>query len=579
MPSYWRLIRFLKYSAKDVAVKTLLMLAITATYIGQAYVIAKGVSAVFAGKPIGHITVFILAAVGCVMLRGVITPVNESFTKLLGAKIKSKIRDELLEKLYELGPGYQSRRRSGNLNSLMTDGIESMEPFLVSYVPQMLVAFITVASLVIYIATLDVVAAMIILFSVTAAVLGPHLALPVVKKSTVRYWGSYAVLNAQYIDAMQGMTTLKVFNSSGQKGKELGEDAEAFRKDSIRNTAFSLVDSAMIILFMTIGSAVSVAVGAIHTAEGSLAAASLISILFLITECFRPITDLNTYWHASYLGFSVSEGYFSIMDEPVTLIEKEDGIKKTSGYLPGVGFQEVSFTYGEDHHYALNHISIQVDPGETVAVVGKSGSGKSTMVNLLMRFYDADSGIISFDGRDIRDYNLETLRQRIAVVYQDTYLFYGTVAENLRMCRQDATQEELEKAAIAANCHEFIKKLPNGYDTIVGERGATLSGGERQRIAIARAILKDAPFLILDEATSSVDAANERDIQEALERLMQSRTTLIIAHRLSTVQNADRIFVLDRGHVVESGTHQELMSLNGHYTQLIQAQTEEGGEQ
>ncbi len=579
MPSYWRLIRFLKYSAKDVAFKILLMLLITVTYVGQAYSIARGVSAVFAARPVNEIAVFICGAVGFLLLRGFLTPVNESFMKLLGAKIKSNIRDELLDKLFHLGPGYQGRQRSGSLNSLITDGIEAMEPFLVSYIPQMLVAFITVVSLVSYIAFLDVSVAMIILVSVVIAVLGPHLALPVVKKSTVRYWSSYAVLNAQYIDTMQGMTTLKAFNSSEQKGRELGENAEKFREDSIRNTAFSLMDSAVIILFMTIGSSVSVAVGAVHAACGSLEVASLVSILFLITECFRPITDLNAFWHASYLGFSVSEGYFAILDEPEILKEKENGIAPQGGYLPGVNFQEVSFDYHYGDCYALNKVNVQINPGETVAVVGRSGSGKSTMVNLLMRFYDAAEGSVTFDGKNIRDYDLTALRQKIAVVYQDTYLFYGTIAENLRMCKPGAAMEELEMAARAANCHEFIMELPNGYDTIVGERGATLSGGERQRIAIARAVLKDAPFLILDEATSSVDAANEREIQKALENLMKNRTTLIIAHRLSTVQNADRIFVLDQGKVVEVGSHQELMSLGGHYAQLVQAQMESGGEQ
>ena len=200
------------------------------------------------------------------------------------------------------------------------------------------------------------------------------------------------------------------------------------------------------------------------------------------------------------------------------------------------------------------------------------------MVNLLMRFYDVDKGKIVFDGHDVKEYDITELRKNIAVVFQDTYLFYGTIAENLRMCKPDATQEELENAAKAANCHGFISALPDGYNTIVGERGATLSGGERQRIAIARAVLKDAPFLILDEATSSVDAASEREIQQALDRLMENRTTMIIAHRLSTVKNADKIYVLENGFAVEEGSHDELIHKNGVYRRLVEAQAASGGE-
>ena len=224
----------------------------------------------------------------------------------------------------------------------------------------------------------------------------------------------------------------------------------------------------------------------------------------------------------------------------------------------------------------INDLDLTIKPGETVAIVGMSGSGKSTLINLLLRFYDVNRGELKVNGTNIKDYSLEYLRSKIAVVFQESYLFYGTVAENLRIVKPDATDEEIVAAAKQANAHEFIKELPQGYDTLVGERGATLSGGQRQRLSIARAILKNSPILVLDEATSSVDAASEKIIQETMENLTHKHTTIIIAHRLSTIQNVNRILVFDKGRLVQSGTHSELEKQPGIYQKLIKAQKRSG---
>lgn len=578
--SYLRLVSFLRMIKKETVCKICIVLAITATYVIQAVAIAHGVAAVFQHQSIAQIAVFPAVAGVAILVRGFLVRLNEAYSRTMAAKVKGHIRDTLLEKLLLLGPGYQSRKRSGNMTSLITDGVEAMEPFLVNYLPQVFVALITVSVLVAYIMTLDWLIGLIVLIAVIVAVIGPHLTLPFVSNSTIRYWQSYAVLNSQYIDSMQGMNTLKVFNASRAKGKELGENAYQFYRDSLRSTTYSLIDSAVIILFIAIGSSISVAMGAWHTSFGTLAAVNLSVILFLVPECVRPITDLNGFWHASYLGFSVAEQFYEILDEPVKVQENESpicGWKQIEDALPSVVLENVSFTYEGKDEEALSGINFKIEPGQAVAVVGKSGSGKSTLVSLLLRFYDVSAGRILFCGHDLRDYSLEFLRSKIAVVFQDTYLFYGTLEENLKIAKPDATFEEIVAAAKIANAHQFIMDFPGGYATIVGERGATLSGGERQRIAIARAVLKDAPFLILDEATSSVDAANEKLIKEALDKLMVNRTTMIIAHRLSTIKNAKRIFVLEKGHLVEAGTHQELIHRHNIYAQLIELQQAGGG--
>ena len=253
----------------------------------------------------------------------------------------------------------------------------------------------------------------------------------------------------------------------------------------------------------------------------------------------------------------------------------DTGTKKVehTQVLHTLNMEKVTFSYS-DGNEVLKNISFTVQPGKMTALVGHSGSGKSTILNLLLRFYDPDRGVIKLNQEDIRDYSLEELRKQISAVFQETYLFYGTIADNIRMARPDATDEEVEAAAKAANAHEFIDRLPNGYQTVIGERGMTLSGGERQRISIARAFLKNAPILFLDEATSSIDSQSESIVQESIQRLIKGKTTVVVAHRLATIRHADQILVIEGGKVMEQGTHEELLNKNGIYTTFIKAQEE-----
>ena len=275
------------------------------------------------------------------------------------------------------------------------------------------------------------------------------------------------------------------------------------------------------------------------------------------------------------MGLSAAQGIFKVFDTEPRVREPEAPIILGQRLEPRISFENVTFCYPAATEPTLNGLNINVDPGERVGVVGPSGAGKSTVAKLLLRFYDPSSGCVALGGHDLRSLSAEDRYGAIAVVSQDTFLFHGTVLDNICFGNPDSDMAAIQQAAVDANAHSFIMNLPNGYDTVIGERGIRLSGGQRQRIAIARALLKDAPILVLDEALSSVDAENEALIQEALDRLMVGRTTLIFAHRLSSVIGADRILVLETGDVVESGTHSQLMERGQRYYALMAGQLSE----
>jgi ATP-binding cassette, subfamily C, bacterial CydD len=394
-------------------------------------------------------------------------------------------------------------------------------------------------------------------------------------RSRMDAWiASYRGLYAENLDAIQGMATLKVFGASRRRGRQLTEDARVFADDSIRLCGIVVIYVGVVGLAVGFGTALAVGLSAIRYAEGSLGALALLMILLLTRECFRPLRDLERAFHAGYPALSAAIGVFEILDADPPIKDPSAGrsVPADGRTSLSITFDGVLFGYPGRSHPAVRDLSLDIAAGEHVAVVGRSGAGKSTLVNLLLRWFDPQQGEVRLGGVPVADWSLDDLRQSIAVVSQDTYLFHRSVRDNLALARQEVTEPELWEVLAAANATSFVAALPAGMDTVVGERGMTLSGGERQRLSIARALLADAPVLVLDEATSSVDAANESAIAEALDRVAEGRTTFTIAHRLSTVRSADRIVVLDRGIIVESGSHDELLALSGSFARLVATQ-------
>ncbi len=575
MNVYGKLLWYVSEIKREIAVKTLLLLASSATYILQAILMASVVNLVFSDGSLKSILVRVAVVVAAILVRGFILRYIETYTRIMAARIKEKLRMSLLSKIYDLGPGYMSGKRSGKVTSLVLDGIEALEPFYVRYVPQIITVLVSGTFVFCYLVRYDAVSALALIASMLLCVVVPLATVPAMDRTVTDYWTDYSTLTSQYIDSIQGMTTLKTLDAEQSMGEVLRRDATAFWKRSIRNTGISLSNSALMFILTSVTSSLTVVLAAIRTMHGIVPATAVTAFLFLAVECARPMIALNSAWHASFLGMSVAKEMFGLMEMDPPVKDPEDPVLlDVSDRLPEIRFDAVRFSYPGREEEVLHGVTFAVPPGSTTAVVGPSGAGKSTILSLVLRFYDVTGGSVTFNGTDIRRYALRALQDQIGVVFQDTYLFYGTIAENIRMARPDASDEEVREAATAANAHDFIMAFPDGYETIVGERGVTLSGGERQRISIARAILKDAPVLLLDEATSSVDAESEALIQSALSELAKQRTTIIVAHRLSTVRGADNIIVLNDGMVAEQGTHGELMAADGVYRSLIRAQEE-----
>ena len=511
-----------------------------------------------------------------IVARAYLQYLQEVMSHHTASLVKVKLRERLYEHSLALGPGHFDSSRTGDALMSLAEGVERLEAFFGRYLPQMIVAALAPVVIFIFMALIDFRTGLIFLAFALLTLIIPNLFHRWNRDRSMARRDAYGALGADFLDAVQGLATLKAFGQSGVRGELLADRARNLFRTTMGVLAANAATGALTILGITGGAAVALGWGAVRVADGELELRALMIVLMLGVEVFRPLRELVQLYHDGVMAMSSAEGIFAIMDSPVAVRDPENtrGVEPASDLKPEVAFESVSHAYNEGRRPALHELNFTLGEGETLGLVGPSGAGKSTVVWLMLRFFDPQGGIIRLGGRDLREIPLEQLRQQISVVTQDTYLFHGTVAENLRFGNPDASHVALEAAAQAANAHEFIRNLPQGYETVVGERAVRLSGGQKQRIAIARALLKDAPILILDEALSSVDAENEAVIQEALDRLMEGRTTLIIAHRLSSVVNADRIMVIDEGRLVESGSHSELVAAGGLYANLMAQQQE-----
>ncbi|MGI9344511.1 MAG: ABC transporter ATP-binding protein/permease, partial [Gammaproteobacteria bacterium] len=382
--------------------------------------------------------------------------------------------------------------------------------------------------------------------------------------------------SAQYLDSIQGMSTLKMFNQAERRGDLIKQDTEEQRQTTMKLLLVSQLQFIPLELgFALLGTAMAMGVSLYRYSGGFMTPGEAIAVVLLSLEFSRTLLLVGEFFFAGALGREVAAKIVEFFDEKAP-VEHTGSRKhgKTDGESIGVEFRDVTFTYPSANEPTLQGLSFKLGQNETVAMIGKSGSGKTTVTNLMLRTLDPDSGEIFLDGVPERELAVEWIRKQIALVPQDPYLFFGTVRENLMIAKQDATDAELMAALGAAELGDFVSSSPAGLETMVGDQGLALSGGQAQRLAIARAILKDAPIVVLDEPTSQIDVETEALLNLALERLCESKTVLLIAHRLSTIERADRIVVLAEGKVVESGTRDELLARGGLYASMIRTKQE-----
>ena len=527
---------------------------------------------VLAGRPASALVVPVTLVALVIGARGALEYYRNMVAHRTAARVQARLRQTIYDQVAALGPSHFTRERTGDVILAMVEGVQQLEVYFGQYLPQLFVAALTPFLIFGLVAFVDLPIAFVVLCAALVTLVAPSIWHRRDASNSLARQKAYAAYAADFLDSIQGLATLKAFGQSGARGRLLEERGDALFRSTMWVLGTNTLGRGITDTGIALGAAVALALGVHRVRAGEMELGALLVILMLGVEVFRPLRELRTVLHSGMLGRSAAQAIFRLLDaEP--LVRAIETPRVDVDRLPAtIAFEGVTFSYPGSRLPAHEALSFSVGAGERVGIVGPSGSGKSTVAKLLLRLYDPQVGRIRIGGVDIRELTFAQLRSRIAVVSQDTYLFHGTVEDNLRMGKPDATPAELEAAARAANAHAFIERLPMGYQTVVGERGIRLSGGQRQRIAIARALLRDSPILVLDEALSSVDAESEALIQAALDRLMQGRTTLIFAHRLSSVVDADRILALDAGRVAEVGTHAELMGTRGAYYRLMAEQ-------
>ncbi len=491
----------------------------------------------------------------------------------LAQTIEHELRLDTYAHMQHLEMAFFENQPTGNLMAILNDDVNQLERFLDIGANEVIQVLTTV-----------------VLIGIAFFIIAPGIAWLSFLPIPVILWGSfrfqrkmeprYAAVRAEagaisslLGNNLGGIATIKSFTAEDREIARVSGESERYREANRSAIALSAAFGPLIRVVVLCGFTATLLWGGFRALEGSLAVGSYSVMVFLTQRLLWPLTRLGQTFDQYQRAMASTNRILDVLDTPAEIVSG-DGILERDDVAGHIEFDQVDFSYRPGYP-VLNNIDLDLKPGTTTAFVGATGSGKTTLVKLLLRFYDVTDGAIRIDGRDIRSLELQNLRRAMAVVGQDVFLFHGTVRENVAYGSPEASDEEIVAAADVAEAHAFIIELPEGYDTVVGERGQKLSGGQRQRLSIARAVLVDPPILILDEATSSVDNDTEAAIQRSLARLVVDRSTIVIAHRLSTIRHADVIHVMERGSIVESGTHAELVERDGLYASLWQVQTGE----
>lgn len=573
---YRRLFGYLKNYLRVFVVAVIGMIVVAATGPIFAWLLKPLINEGFVEKNLSAMRWVPLAIIGLFIVRGIFNFINEYSTSYLSGHLVQQIRREMFTKMLSLPTGYFSSHGSGRIMSRILNDASQITEAGFNVVTVTAKDGITVIGLLAFLLYLDW------QLTIITLVLIPVLAWCVrqvskrlrhLSRESQQYMGQMTqVLN----ESIDGARVIKVYGGQEHEKKRFDESAVSVRRNGVKQTAANSFSTAVTQLMIASALAAILYLAAARAASDSFSAGDFMSFLSAMLMMFDPIKRMTGISSSLQRGLAAAESVFGFLDEPV---EPDLGKEVLTADTGDIELLNVTQYYEGAARNSLENVSLRIANGSVVALVGASGCGKTTLANLLPRFYDPVGGEVRIGGRDIREYTMASLRAQIALVSQDVVLFNGTVADNIAYGRFDADIADIEAAAKAANAWEFIETMPQGLQTEIGQNGLKLSGGQRQRIAIARALLKNVPILILDEATSALDTKSERLVQAALDKLMQQRTTLVVAHRLSTIEQADNIVVMHEGRIVEQGKHADLLSRGGRYADLYRMQFHEQQEQ
>lgn len=488
-------------------------------------------------------------------------------------RIMNKMRCELFEHLQLMSAEFHNNNRSGSLVTRVNSDVEQVHEFIWGVVTNIWIDGITIIIYIVLLCRINVFLTIVACFALPVSVIATKRIRERISQNSRKARKGLSDISGYMQERMSGFSVVKLFGMEKFENDKFKEYSDKIYKYNRNTNRFFSLGEAITSSFSEVICSVVVCLSAIFIVKDKMTIGEMIIFETYIAYFITPIkrfAELNVTYSKSIAGI---ERVFDIFDIKPEIHEKENALIFSGKEDVRIAFQNVNFRYNKTaSEYILKDISFSIEPEEKVALIGSSGCGKSTIINLLARFYDIDSGKISFGNRDLYDYSMASIYNQMGIVFQETILFSGTIEENVRYGKINATIQELERAAEAANATDFIKNFPDGWNTMIGERGTGLSGGQKQRISIARVFLKNPKLLILDEATSALDSKSEAQVQDALDNLMKKRTTIIIAHRLSTIVNADKIIVMDKGKIVEIGTHEQLLQLNGRYKELYDMQ-------